>query len=106
MWLSFHLQKLEVLQKALLLWLVAIKMYILRLNSLQTCHHILHMQVAQAREAVPGVKGKEESEAGVGLDDPRLPIDSATLIQVQLTPGLQHRVQPIKHSGVTQVSTV
>ncbi|KAA6426217.1 MAG: hypothetical protein FRX49_04069 [Trebouxia sp. A1-2] len=35
-------------------------------------------------EATPGVKGQKESEARVGLDDPGLSVDSATLVQPSL----------------------
>ena len=57
-------------------------------------------------KTVPGVQGKEESEVRVGLDDSGLPINSATLIEVQLPPGLQHRVQAVQHCGVAQVGAV
>ena len=57
-------------------------------------------------EAAPGIEGQKESEARVGLDDPGLSIDSATLVQVQLTPRLQHGVQPVKDCGIAQVGTV
>jgi len=57
-------------------------------------------------EAAPGVKGQKESEARVGLDDPGLSVDSATLVQVQLTPRLQHGVQPVKDCGVAQVGAI
>ena len=50
--------------------------------------------------------GQKESEARVGLDDPGLSVDSATLVQVQLTPRLQHGVQPVKDCGVAQVGAI
>lgn len=71
-------------------------------------HHSIGRTLADywQNKAVPGVQGEEESEVRVGLDDSGLPINSATLIQVQLPPGLQHRVQPVQHCRVAKVGAV
>ena len=54
----------------------------------------------------PGIQGQEESEARVRLNDSGLSVDGATLVEVELTPGLQQRVQAIQHGRVAQVGAV
>lgn len=65
-----------------------------------------HSAAGSTGRALPGVQSQEESEVGVGLDDSGLPIHSATLIEVQLPAGLQHRVQPVQHCRVAKVGAV
>ena len=58
------------------------------------------------RAALLGVQSQEEPEVRMGLDDARLAIGGAALIEVQAAVWLQHGIQAVQHSRVAKVGVV